>query len=215
MNTKFCTFAFLLLTLLAFSFCAEKPEPITAKTALKNYLQNGDQSFAWKIKESFSLGETTAYELVLTSQQWREHTWTHQLTVLVPQEIEYDGALLFITGGSVKDGQPNWKSQDDDVMKSFGAMASKNRAITAVIRQVPNQPLYNDLTEDELISFTLDNFKKDHDFTWPLLFPMTKSAVRAMDAIQEFSQDELNHTLSPLCGFRGLQAGLDYLAHRS
>jgi len=196
MYTKFFAFISLFLALSIFSFCTEKPEPVTAKTALQSYLQNGDQSFAWETKESFSLGGITAHELLLTSQQWREHTWTHQLTVLVPQEVKYDGALLFITGGSVKEGQPNWKNQDDDVMKSFGAVAAQNKAIVAIIRQVPNQPLYDDLTEDELISFTLDNFRKDNDYTWPLLFPMTKSAVRAMDAVQEFAQRELNQEVS-------------------
>ena len=196
MNTKFRSLAFLLLTLLTFSFCTEKPEPVTANTALQSYLQNDDQSFAWEINESFSLEGLTVHELLLTSQKWREHTWTHQLTVLVPPEIKYDGALLFITGGSVKNGQPNWKSQDDEVMKSFGIVAAQNSAIVAVIRQVPNQPLYDDLTEDELISFTLDNFRKDNDYTWPLLFPMTKSAVRAMDAVQEFAKNELSQDIS-------------------
>ena len=88
MYTKFFTFTSLLLVLLLYSFQAEKSEPITAETALQSYLQNGDQSFAWEIKESFSLGGITVHELLLTSQQWREHTWTHQLTVLVPQEIK-------------------------------------------------------------------------------------------------------------------------------
>ncbi|MGD1890828.1 MAG: PhoPQ-activated pathogenicity-related family protein [Cyclobacteriaceae bacterium] len=196
MYIKFFTSISLLLVLLFFSFQAEKSEPVTAKTALQSYLENGDESFTWEVKESFSAEGITAHELLLTSQQWHEHTWTHQLTVLVPQEIKYDGALLFITGGSVKGGQPNWKSQDEEVLKSFGAVAAQNSAIVAVIRQVPNQPLYNNLKEDELISFTLDNFRKDNDYTWPLLFPMTKSAVRAMDAIQEFSKSEVNQEVS-------------------
>jgi PhoPQ-activated pathogenicity-related protein len=54
--------------------------------------------------------------------------------------------------------------------------------------QVPNQPLYDNLTEDALISRTLHNYLTDHDFSWPLLFPMTKSAIRAMDVIQRFSK---------------------------
>lgn len=194
MHTK--TFVSLLLVLLIFSFQVEKAEPVTAETALQSYLENGDDSFTWKAKESFSAGGVTAHELLLTSQKWREHTWTHQLTVLVPQEIKYDGALLFITGGSLSNGQPKWKSQDEEIMKTFGAVAAQNSAVVAIVRQVPNQPLYDDLKEDELISFTLDNFRKDNDYSWPLLFPMTKSAVRAMDAVQEFSKNELNQEVS-------------------
>ena len=55
---------------------------------------------------------------------------------------------------------------------------------------------YDDLVEDELISFTLHNFKNDGDYTWPLLFPMVKSAVRAMDVVQTFSKDSLNHKIN-------------------
>lgn len=76
-------------------------------------------------------------------------------------------------------------------------MALKNKAITSIIRQVPMQPLYDgDLVEDQLISYTLHNFKNDKDYTWPLLFPMVKSAVRAMDAVQEFSKENLDKDVS-------------------
>src|SRR5690606_38861185 len=46
--------------------------------------------------------------------------------------------------------------------------------------------------EDALISMTLHNYQQDNDPTWPLLFPMTKSAIRAMDAIQELVTKQLN-----------------------
>jgi len=71
-------------------------------------------------------------------------------------------------------------------------LAKINKAIVSIIWQVPNQPRYGGKTEDELISYTLHNFQNDSDYTWPLLFPMTKSAIRAMDAIQEFSAGKLN-----------------------
>ncbi|HDS07695.1 MAG TPA: PhoPQ-activated pathogenicity-like protein PqaA type, partial [Bacteroides sp.] len=58
------------------------------------------------------------------------------------------------------------------------------------------QPLYGDLTEDALISYTLQNFREDGDYTWPLLFPMVKAASRAMDAVQEFSSEQLDHQLT-------------------
>ncbi|NNG10618.1 MAG: PhoPQ-activated pathogenicity-like protein PqaA type, partial [Arenibacter sp.] len=121
----------------------------------------------------------------------------HELTVLVPKEIKHDGALLFITGGSTKEGMPNWSSKSEDKKsKNFSEVAIKNKAIVAIVRQVPNQPLYDGLVEDQLISYTLHNYKKDKDLTWPLLFPMVKSAVKAMDAVQEFSKKNLHKDIN-------------------
>ena len=167
---------------------------VTPETALQNYLNNDDASFKWIIKDSFELGEVKAYDLLLTSQKWREHIWKHQLTILVPEEVAYDGSLLFITGGHLTNGMPNWKEKEKHGSETtpMAQIAQKNKAIVAIIRQVPMQPLYDgDLVEDQLISFTLHNYKKDKDLTWPLLFPMVKSAVRGMDAIQEFSKEKL------------------------
>lgn len=167
-------------------------KPITPETALERYLDNGDKTFKWEIKENYPVGENTAYDILFTSQKWREHIWTHQLTVIVPKEINYEGALLFITGGSSTGDLPNWKAKDDKTTKNFAAIATKNKALVAIVRQTPKQPLYDGLVEDQLISFTLHNFKNDKDYSWPLLFPMVKSAVKAMDAIQEFSKEKLN-----------------------
>lgn len=187
----------LLLCQLLFLFTIAQAQDATNPTnALQHYLKNGDNTFKWELKETFSVGDVTAYALLLTSQKWREHTWTHELTIMVPKEIKYDGALLFITGGSVKDGLPNWSGKGEKMLPSLSAVAQKNSAIVALIKQVPNQPLYGGLTEDALISYTLHNFKKDGDHTWPLLFPMVKSAVKGMDAIQEFARQKLNHQIS-------------------
>jgi PhoPQ-activated pathogenicity-related protein len=168
---------------------------LTPETALDGYINNGDKAYKWELKESYTIGDVKAYNLLLTSQQWHEYIWTHQLTILVPAENKYDGALLFITGGSNKKGLPNWNGKDDDFLKALSVVASKNSGIVVLLRQTPNQPLYKDLTEDALISYTLHNFKKDGDYSWPLLFPMVKSAVRAMDAVQEFSKQTLKHDI--------------------
>jgi PhoPQ-activated pathogenicity-related protein len=61
-------------------------------------------------------------------------------------------------------------------------------AVTAVLWQVPRQPLMGGKYEDELLSYTLHQFQETKDYTWPLLFPMVKSVVKAMDAVQEFTQ---------------------------
>lgn len=165
---------------------------VTPSNALEHYMDLEDGRFEWELKEATRMGNVTVNQLLLTSQEWRGHVWRHQLTVFVPHENEHDGALLFISGGSNKDEQPNW-SDSDRLWPAFAEMAEKNKAIVASLRQTPNQPLFGTLTEDELISFTLHNFKADQDYTWPLLFPMVKSATKAMDAIQEFSSQHLDH----------------------
>ncbi|MCM4168587.1 hypothetical protein KCTC52924_02164 [Arenibacter antarcticus] len=200
-------FLFLLMSLTLVSACKEGPtkladnkdisDPITPETALKSYLHNNDSHFKWEIKDTYKIGESTVYDLLLTSQKWREFIWTHQLSIMVPKEVTHNGALLFISGGSIKDGSPNWSSNlGDKRALSFNHIAEKNQAIVAILKQVPNQPLYDGLVEDELISYTLHNYKNDKDLTWPLLFPMVKSAVSAMDAVQEFSSKELKQQIT-------------------
>jgi PhoPQ-activated pathogenicity-related protein len=168
-------------------------DSITPATALQHYLNNGDTTYHWEIKDTYDVGGTKAYALLLTSQKWRQYVWTHQLTIFVPKENNYDGVLLDITGGSVKDGLPNWNGHDDKFLTAMSTVAQKNKSIVAVLRQTPNEPLFDSLSEDALISYTLHQFKNDGDYSWPLLFPMVKSAVRAMDAIQEFAKSNINH----------------------
>lgn len=192
--TKLFIAVFLSPCLVILGARAQQADP---SKALQNYLKNEDKTYKWELKESFSEGDVTAYSLLLTSQKWREHTWTHELTLIVPKENKYDGALLFITGGSInKDGLPNWSGKGEKLLKPLAGVALKNKAIVALLKQVPNQPLYGGKTEDELISYTLHNYKKDGDPTWPLLFPMVKSAAKAMDAVQEFAKQKLNHQVS-------------------
>lgn len=179
-----------LIPFLGFSQSKIKPE-----NALKSYLANGDMNYAWELKDSANIGSAKAYQVILTSQKWRGIMWRHQLTILVPAKVQYDGALLFITGGSNKDEQPNW-SKEDKLWPVLNAIASKNKAVVALIKQVPNQPLYDGKTEDELITYTLNEFRKDKDYSWPLLFPMVKSAVRGMDAVQEFVAQKTKNSVS-------------------
>ena len=175
-------------------FCSKGPT--IPENALSRYLDNGDRSFSWEVKDSFDIGKSTAHRLLLISQTWREIIWKHQLIVLVPSENLYDGALLFISGGSNRNGEPKWSEPDDEFLQMMSQTAEKNNAVVSIINQVPNQPLFNDLYEDEIISFTLHNYRHDKDFSWPLLFPMVKSAVRAMDAVQDFAKNQLDHDIA-------------------
>jgi PhoPQ-activated pathogenicity-related protein len=46
------------------------------------------------------------------------------------------------------------------------------------------------MVEDEIISMTFEQFMRTGDQEWPLLLPMVKSAIRGMDATQEFCAKE-------------------------
>ncbi len=188
---------FAVMTVLAAcSATTKKQEPVTPETALQSYLHNGDKTFKWELKEKYRQNGLTAYDILLTSQSWRDTVWTHQLTIYVPDKVEYDGALLFITGKRIKNGLPEWREKNNKLAKLLVPVAKQNKALVAVLWQTPNQPLYNGLVEDQLISYTFHQFMNDKDYTWPLLFPMVKSAVRAMDVVQKFSKDKLKREIS-------------------
>lgn len=193
-------FLFFTMVVAVVAACTTKQEPkqiVTPENALQSYLDNGDQSFKWDVQDSLVTDGAKLYRLALTSQIWRDTAWNHELTVIVPDSIQFNDALLFITGGSItKEGQPNTHKWDESLVVSLGEIAKINKAIVAVIWQIPNQPRYGGKTEDELISMTLHNFQNDSDYTWPLLFPMTKSAIRAMDAVQEFTTQKKNETVN-------------------
>ncbi|MEN8251154.1 MAG: PhoPQ-activated protein PqaA family protein, partial [Bacteroidota bacterium] len=170
----------------------ETPEPTTPDNALDHYINNDDTTYTWELKNTYTINSVQAYDLLLTSQTWQGHKWIHQLTILVPAVTIYDDALLYITGGSVHNGEVTFKGVNDGEATAMAYLALMNQAVVVVLRQVPLQPLYEGKYEDELISHTLHQYILDGDLTWPLLFPMTKSAVRAMDATQEYTEQELN-----------------------
>lgn len=181
---------------------ATKPE-----TALYDYLHNGDRTFDWKVNNQIKVDGVTIYQLIFTSQQWRGITWKHELFINVPDKLSFHDALLFVTGGGVSEGEPRLHKMDDELVAALAQIAKKNQAITSVIYQVPNQPLYGDRTEDELISFTYHNFLKDGDYSWPLLFPMTKSAIKAMDVIQQFAEKQTKTSIQQFVVSGGSKRG--------
>ena len=156
------------------------PLPSRAADALGDYVRKPDASFAWKQSEQRDVDGFTATKLELTSQTWRGNVWQHQVLVVRPPQVRNkDIAFLFITG-------------DGDVNKMFSLMktlAERGGAIAAAVNRVPSQPLYDGRKEDALIAYTFNEYLKTGDREWPLLFPMAKSAVRAMDAVQAFASE--------------------------
>ena len=159
-------------TLLLLPVCGAGPvegsgQASTPRTAFRHYLDNGDPTHGWETANSYDVGGIRAQNLVLTSQKWRGHVWKHQLTLFIPPEIKRDKALLFISGGYCgKDGNPRFRGGPDDGLdKMVAAIAATNGAVAAILRQVPNQPLYGGRKEDRLISFTLHRYEQDGDMT--------------------------------------------------
>ena len=151
---------------------------------LEDYVTAPDPSFNWKRCEQKPLPHATLTHLELVSQTWQKQFWSHHLLVVRPEKVTHpDVALIFVTGGGF--GAP-----DDKDAERFNLVAQRAGAIAAIITKVPNQPLYDGRTEDALIAYTLDQYLKSGDKTWPLLFPMVKSAVRGMDTLQQFAQKE-------------------------
>jgi PhoPQ-activated pathogenicity-related protein len=117
----------------------------------------------------------TSFELRLRSQIWRGIPWEHKLTLIEPNNLAVDDAvLLYITG------DPN---PSDALLGLSVANASGLRV--AILNSVPNQPLFG-LREDALIAYTFEQYLKTGEPDWPLLFPMVRSALSAMEAVSAF-----------------------------
>jgi len=169
------------------------PAPGT-ETALDRYVAAPDPSFGWKVLRELPAEGATATLLEMTSQRWltekevERPLWTHWITVVRPATVRSDVGLLYITGGSndrkPPSSPPGWLL---DAARDTGT-------VTAELRLVPNQPVvFTDdparkpRVEDDFIAYTWDKFLRTGDERWPARLPMTKSAVRAMDAVTAFA----------------------------
>lgn len=116
---------------------------------------------------------------------WQGRPWEHTLQLFLPERAPAAQALLCVTG----DGPVGGESYP------FRLAAERLRAPVAVLYNVPNQPLFDELREDGLIAFTFDRFLETGDASWPLLVPMVESAARAMDLVQESTRRELGEAV--------------------
>lgn len=162
-------------------------------TALRDFVTQADASFGWKLVDSQEIAGSRIFDVELTSQTWQDITWKHDLLVFQPAELKHpDHVLLYITGGS-NEKKPK---PEDRLLGASLAMLSGTRV--ALLFQVPNQPLLGGRFEDDLITDTFLFHLATRDQRWPLLFPMVKSAVRAMDCIEQLAAQEWK---SPVKGF--------------
>ena len=149
------------------------------RAARLEYVQKPDPAFRKTAQTTSAIGDVKIINLRFTSQVWRGIPWEHALQVFVPKTVRYPKtALLFITGGN-----------PGVLDTSIGVnVAPKLEAPIAILYNIPNQPLFDGKREDDLIAHTFQEYLTSGDETWPLLFPMTKSALRAMDVLQDLSK---------------------------
>ena len=171
-----------------------QPRVRAVETALDRYVAAPDASFSWKVAGQLPATGVTATLLEMTSQRWLSEReverplWTHWIVVTRPAVIKSDIAMLFISGGRL-DRQPPaaptpWLAQ----------VARDTGSVVAELRLVPNQPIvftedpaHKPRLEDDFIAYTWNKFLRTGDDRWPARLPMTKSAVRAMDAVTAFA----------------------------
>ena len=154
-----------------------------ARADLFDYIALEDDSFEYTVGDTAEAEQGRILSIDLTSQTWHGIVWKHRVRVYEPKEIGSSDVLgLMITGGGPGAGP------DALGLRLANMMGGR----FAVLYDIPNQPLFDNLREDALISYTWMQYLLTGDETWPLLFPMTKSAVRAMDCLQNVAQDQWN-----------------------
>jgi PhoPQ-activated pathogenicity-related protein len=171
----------LILSLPATLPAADKPAASAIPTELTNYVNAPDNSFSWKLAEKAQNGDGTIYTLDLVSQTWHNIKWDHKLQVFVPKDVKPQATMVLYNDG----GKPSTTSNIVGLR-----LANMIKSPFAIIYGVPKQPLYGGKTEDALIAESFVKYLVTEDPTWPLLFPMVKSVVRGMDALQAFAREE-------------------------
>jgi PhoPQ-activated pathogenicity-related protein len=169
--------------LIALGVCA----PATARADFQEYLKKPEPVYKWEKRGETKVDGATIYELHLVSQEWQGHVWEHKVQIFRPDNLKYPHfCTLLNTGGSGSQSETQ-----------LGVMAAKNAgALFAIVFGIPKQPLYGGKTEDALVVYTWQKFLETGDESWPLHFPMAKSVIKAMDAVQELTKSEKQPAVS-------------------
>ncbi len=168
---------------------------------LDDYIAAPDPNYHYRLVNTIEAKGYTAYVLEMTSQSWRQPAevdrtlWRHWLTIIKPDRIDSDKALLWIGGGNNGGSAPR---RPDAMMTTI---AVNTKSVVADLKMVPNQPLTfpdggRPRYEDAIIAYSFQKYVTTQDKNWPALLPMVKSAVRAMDTVHSHllsvSEGELN-----------------------
>lgn len=173
-----CIFVFLIVSI-------SNQSATASVDALESYVKQENPS-SWTIRSRETSADFTVISVDLVSQQWRGHEWKHEMLIVRPKLIrKADIGFLLVTGSE------NASSHLD----TLRLLAERAGAVATVISSVPNQPLYEGRVEDALMAYTFDQFAKTGDATWPIIFPMVKSALCGLDTVQAVSRKEFGQEI--------------------
>ena len=120
------------------------------------------------------------------SLKWQGVVWQHLLQIIRPGVERHPGkAVLLIAGGSEPSEMLGVRRRQCGGW--IAQYANKLGMTVAVLKHVPNQPLFGDLREDALVIGSFQKFIAGggEDISLPLLMPMTKACMRGMDAVDQ------------------------------
>jgi len=189
LNRSWTLFSRLALALLVVGAACATP---SGRTALDEYVAKPDPAYKFDLVRTIPGDGYTAYVLDMASQTWltekevNRTLWKHWVIVIKPEKVSGSTGLLFIDGGN-NGGDPPAK-----VDRTLAGIATATNTVVADLRMVPNQPLVfagetRQRREDAIVAYTWDKYMRTGDAKWPLRLPMTKAAVRAMDAVTAFA----------------------------
>lgn len=195
----------LLIILVAFYSCKQQEEePVNPFEA---YLTDVHPAYSYELQNTIKGDNYTAYILRMISQEWltnelvNETEWWHWLTIVVPDQVDHSTGFLWIGGGTKDDSLP----QSVNPLVLNAALATNS--ITADLHNIPFQPLVflndermNERFEDEIIAYGWRKFLEggamDEDAEWLSRLPMTAAAMRAMDTVSDFLQNQQELTVN-------------------
>jgi PhoPQ-activated pathogenicity-related protein len=198
-----------IIALLASTGAAAQPQVVSPENALASYVARPDPGFQWQEHARFERRGTEVIELRLTSQTWRGIQWRHRLYLIRPEsaDVTSGNGVVMVAGGRWR---PAYASEVDkrlpDGAMLYVRIAEQLQSVVAIIAQVPFQPVF-DRTEDELIAHTFEQYLASGEEDWPLLLPMVRSVVSAIDATQAFAAEEWGFSLEHFTVFGGSKRG--------
>jgi PhoPQ-activated pathogenicity-related protein len=151
----------------------------TSQAGLKEYIAKPEPAFSWSLVKKHELPTGEVHVLKMISQEWQGMKWEHGLVVYTPKQYKPSETMFMYNTG----GNPNITN---DILGL--QLAERMQAPVAFLFNIPNQPLYGGKKEDALIAETYVRYLETKDESWPLLFPMVKSVIKAMDVIQVYSK---------------------------